>query len=251
MSNNLKQQVASIFNIDAQFITAFQDKLISYWNDIYKEIQKLTDGYIFMGLVMFSIIMYTNNLLGSILSTIICVCYPMYDTIYIIDSTRIMNKLIYWAAISVILSCELILGWLTTYIPFYQLIKVAFLMWAFKLDGTTKIRDKVFSILNLHTFIQNRLFCCDTTNTCSGCPNKPHDQKDVSSAIVKYSNTTTTMSDTIVPVDTKTQPTELTTDNSINKSPKYSPTNSTINLHMHTDIQNSSADHDSVIFDPK
>lgn len=123
-----------------------------YQRTIYPKSQSLDQSHIFLISTAIAFALHSFQLLGSVMSSLVCFFYPLEKTRQALitnDSHKIQECLVYWCLFSAVLIIEQMFGWLFAFIPFFQLIKTGFLMWFFNMAGFQVTTDYLMKKLSM------------------------------------------------------------------------------------------------------
>ena len=89
------------------------------------------NGYVFIGLLLLSLIFVYFNLFENLITNIIGTVYPTFWTIKSIESKdgKAIHWLIYWIIFSSFILLDFFSGFVVKIIPFYFVMKICFLIW--------------------------------------------------------------------------------------------------------------------------
>ena len=89
------------------------------------------NGYVFIGLLILSLIFVYFNLFENLITNIIGTVYPTFWTIKSIESKdgKAIHWLIYWIIFSSFILLDFFSGFVVKIIPFYFVMKICFLIW--------------------------------------------------------------------------------------------------------------------------
>lgn len=89
------------------------------------------NGYVFIGLLILSLIFVYFNLFENLITNIIGTVYPTFWTIKSIESKdgKAIHWLIYWIIFSSFILLDFFSGFVVKIIPFYFIMKICFLIW--------------------------------------------------------------------------------------------------------------------------
>ena len=89
------------------------------------------NGYIFIGLLLLSLIFVYFNLFENLITNLIGTVYPTFWTIKSIESKdgKAIHWLIYWIIFSSFILLDFFSGFVVKIIPFYFIMKICFLIW--------------------------------------------------------------------------------------------------------------------------
>ena len=89
------------------------------------------NGYVFIGLLLLSLIFVYFNLFENLITNLIGTVYPTFWTIKSIESKdgKAIHWLIYWIIFSSFILLDFFSGFVVKIIPFYFVMKICFLIW--------------------------------------------------------------------------------------------------------------------------
>ena len=89
------------------------------------------NGYVFIGLIILSLIFVYFNLFENLITNLIGTVYPTFWTIKSIESKdgKAIHWLIYWIIFSSFILLDFFSGFVVKIIPFYFVMKICFLIW--------------------------------------------------------------------------------------------------------------------------
>ncbi len=89
------------------------------------------NGYVFIGLLILSLIFVYFNLFENLITNLIGTVYPTFWTIKSIESKdgKAIHWLIYWIIFSSFILLDFFSGFVVKIIPFYFVMKICFLIW--------------------------------------------------------------------------------------------------------------------------
>ncbi len=89
------------------------------------------NGYVFIGLLILSLIFVYFNLFENLITNLIGTVYPTFWTIKSIESKdgKAIHWLIYWIIFSSFILLDFFSGFVVKIIPFYFIMKICFLIW--------------------------------------------------------------------------------------------------------------------------
>ena len=89
------------------------------------------NGYVFIGLLLLSLIFVYFNLFENLITNLIGTVYPTFWTIKSIESKdgKAIHWLIYWIIFSSFILLDFFSGFVVKIIPFYFIMKICFLIW--------------------------------------------------------------------------------------------------------------------------
>lgn len=89
------------------------------------------NGYVFIGLILLSLIFVYFNLFENLITNLIGTVYPTFWTIKSIESKdgKAIHWLIYWIIFSSFILLDFFSGFVVKIIPFYFIMKICFLIW--------------------------------------------------------------------------------------------------------------------------
>ena len=89
------------------------------------------NGYVFIGLIILSLIFVYFNLFENLITNLIGTVYPTFWTIKSIESKdgKAIHWLIYWIIFSSFILLDFFSGFVVKIIPFYFIMKICFLIW--------------------------------------------------------------------------------------------------------------------------
>ena len=109
------------------------ESLVKKFKEQIQLIQEKTgiNGYVFIGLIILSLIFVYFNLFENLITNLIGTVYPTFWTIKSIESKdgKAIHWLIYWIIFSSFILLDFFSGFVVKIIPFYFVMKICFLIW--------------------------------------------------------------------------------------------------------------------------
>ena len=109
------------------------ESLVKKFKEQIQLIQEKTgiNGYVFIGLIILSLIFVYFNLFENLITNLIGTVYPTFWTIKSIESKdgKAIHWLIYWIIFSSFILLDFFSGFVVKIIPFYFIMKICFLIW--------------------------------------------------------------------------------------------------------------------------
>ena len=109
------------------------ESLVKKFKEQIQLIQEKTgiNGYVFIGLIILSLIFVYFNLFENLITNLIGTVYPTFWTIKSIESKdgKAIHWLIYWIIFSSFILLDFFSGLVVKIIPFYFVMKICFLIW--------------------------------------------------------------------------------------------------------------------------